>query len=326
MSMNMGRLNPAQTEQQNPLFVTYQNPGWPPNAINSENVLHYFCDQSNPFYDRTSDNEQLKMQNMGLQNLGAINHHDLTRLTGTQYAVVSSCPPLHVICKQKRNTPNNVTPLCYYYVLNGIIYQAPDLYSCVQSRLVGAVEPLKKALQQVLEMSRFNVTKGTYTWDFKTEPANQKKKSKKSKSSEDEQQGSLELALRTRATPYQTVRTEMLLRLLHEQFPGDSQSSNIGPPPQIDARPASSLAEGSALGERSQQSNTASPAPFFQHPQLTAHDDSQPPTSLSSHLDLPPVLQSLPSGVSQMASDALSRLQAQTNQSRNDDSKMEVDQ
>lgn len=54
--------------------------------------------------------------------------------------------------------------------------------------------------------------------------------------------------------------------------------------------------------------------------------DSQPPTSLSSHLDLPPVLQSLPSGVSQMASDALSRLQAQTNQSRNDDSKMEVDQ
>jgi mediator of RNA polymerase II transcription subunit 6 len=58
--------------------------------------------------------------------------------------------------------------------LNGIIYQAPDLYTNIQSRLVGAVEPLKKALQQTLEMSRFNVTKGYY-WDFKTEPAKQTK-------------------------------------------------------------------------------------------------------------------------------------------------------
>lgn len=53
--------------------------------------------------------------------------------------------------------------------------------------------------------------------------------------------------------------------------------------------------------------------------------DSQPSISLSSNLsnlDLPPVLQSLPTGVSQMANDALSRLQAQ--QKRNDE-KMEVD-
>lgn len=70
-------VNPLPPEQPNPLHVTFQNPHWAPNSINAETVLHYFCDQNNPFYDRTSDNEQLKMQNMGLQNLGALNQ-DLT--------------------------------------------------------------------------------------------------------------------------------------------------------------------------------------------------------------------------------------------------------
>lgn len=88
-------------------------------------------------------------------------------MNGIQYVLHSASPPLFVICKHRRNGPMNrkifhcyehsfplVTPLCYYYVLNGVIYQAPDLYTNIQSRLVGAVEPLKKALQQTLEMSR----------------------------------------------------------------------------------------------------------------------------------------------------------------------------
>jgi hypothetical protein len=59
------------------------------------------------------------------------------------------------------------------------------------------------------------VTKG-YFWEFKTEPTKQKKKDE-----EKPEPNSIEEAMKTRATPYQHSRTEMLLRLLHEKFPSD---------------------------------------------------------------------------------------------------------
>lgn len=47
-----------------------------------------------------------------------------------------------------------VQPLCYYYVLNGVVYQAPDVYTLMQSRLVGVVDPLREALSKTLESLR----------------------------------------------------------------------------------------------------------------------------------------------------------------------------
>jgi hypothetical protein len=103
--MNMG--NRFNDFPENPLFRTYQNPQVAPNSITPDNVLSYFCDHNNAaFYDRTSDNEQLRMQNVGLQGYGIMNEM-LSRMTGIQYVLHSSSPPLYVICKQRRNSPVN---------------------------------------------------------------------------------------------------------------------------------------------------------------------------------------------------------------------------
>lgn len=74
----------------------------------------------------------------------------------------------------------SVTPLAYYYIINGVVYQSPDALTFIQSRLLGSVEPLKKAFDEVVKYSRFflfcfphlsyvlryNVAKG-YNWEFK---------------------------------------------------------------------------------------------------------------------------------------------------------------
>lgn len=43
---------------------------------------------------------------------------------------------------------------------------------------------MNKVLVVIIFVFRFNVTKGIYTWDFKTEPAKQKKKGKGAKDDE----------------------------------------------------------------------------------------------------------------------------------------------
>ena len=54
-------MQPAQPPQQNLLEQSFKNPAWPPNMITAENVLDYFCDRGNIFYDSQSDNEQVSL-------------------------------------------------------------------------------------------------------------------------------------------------------------------------------------------------------------------------------------------------------------------------
>lgn len=46
----------------NPLHISWQDGRCPANFINATNVLDYFCNHYNPFYDRTCNNENIKMQ------------------------------------------------------------------------------------------------------------------------------------------------------------------------------------------------------------------------------------------------------------------------
>lgn len=49
-------------------------------------------------------------------------------MTGTEYSLNEVLEPnLFVIRKQKRDGPEKVTPMLTYYVLDGSIYQAPQL-------------------------------------------------------------------------------------------------------------------------------------------------------------------------------------------------------
>lgn len=58
-------------------------------------------------------------------------------MTGLEYILLHVQDPiLYVIRKQHRHSPTQATPLADYYIVAGIVYQAPDLASVVNSRLV----------------------------------------------------------------------------------------------------------------------------------------------------------------------------------------------
>lgn len=46
------------------LHQSFKNPNWPPNYINADNVLDYFCDPGNVFYDVSSCNQHIRMQSL----------------------------------------------------------------------------------------------------------------------------------------------------------------------------------------------------------------------------------------------------------------------
>lgn len=52
------------------------------------------------------------------------------------YEVVE--PNLFVLRMQKRDSPEKVTPMLTYYVLDGSIYQAPQLCSVFSARIVSS--------------------------------------------------------------------------------------------------------------------------------------------------------------------------------------------
>jgi len=58
-------------------------------------------------------------------------------MTGVEYVLLHVQEPiLYVIRKQHRHSPSQATPMADYYIVAGIIYQAPDLNSILNSRLV----------------------------------------------------------------------------------------------------------------------------------------------------------------------------------------------
>ena len=64
---------PAETKiAENPLFVSWVDSAWIP-VLNQNNVLDYFSEKTNPFYDRTCNNEILKMQKLGVADVQLTN-------------------------------------------------------------------------------------------------------------------------------------------------------------------------------------------------------------------------------------------------------------
>lgn len=62
-----GRLN-VNLSQENPLWISWHDTNWIP-ILNPTNVMDYFSEKTNPFYDRTCNNEIIKMQRQSLDQL-----------------------------------------------------------------------------------------------------------------------------------------------------------------------------------------------------------------------------------------------------------------
>lgn len=60
-----------------------------------------------------------------------------SNMTGLEYILLHVQEPiLYVIRKQHRHSPTTAAPLADYYIIAGVVYQAPDLGSVVSSRMV----------------------------------------------------------------------------------------------------------------------------------------------------------------------------------------------
>lgn len=79
-------------------------------------------------------------------------------------------PILYVIRKQHRHSPNDVTPIADYYIIAGTVYQAPDLASVFNSRLLSVTHHLQCAFEEASSYSRYHPNKG-YSWDFSSNKA-----------------------------------------------------------------------------------------------------------------------------------------------------------
>lgn len=67
--MQAGRLGAVvPISQENPLWISWHDTNLIP-LLNPTNILDYFSEKTNPFYDRTCNNEIVKMQRQNLQQL-----------------------------------------------------------------------------------------------------------------------------------------------------------------------------------------------------------------------------------------------------------------
>ena len=121
--------------------------------LNAQTVLHYFA--LSPFYDRTCNNERLKMQRLALDQL--------KNMRGVEYELMPNVAKqlpqqLFLIRKQRRSGRTQVKPLAMYYVLDGTIYQAPNIHAMLTSRLVKPINMLCVTLccLEVLMLGVFN--------------------------------------------------------------------------------------------------------------------------------------------------------------------------
>ncbi|KAJ3695856.1 hypothetical protein LUZ60_001233 [Juncus effusus] len=102
-------------------------------------VFDYFA--LSPFYDWTCNNEQLRSRAIHPLDLS-----NLSKMTGVEFMLSEVMEPhLFVIRKQKRDGPEKVIPMLAYYILDGSIYQAPQLGNVFAARIGRSLYHISKA-------------------------------------------------------------------------------------------------------------------------------------------------------------------------------------
>ena len=126
--------------------VSWEDRSWWNGALNSGSVLDYFANSQ--FFDRASVNAQLRMQGSTARLPPEVAREQLARLPGIVFELdetrLEELPPtasdpaahsLYVIRKLRRAPSGAETTLRYYYVMDGVVYEAPTLWAVVQARL-----------------------------------------------------------------------------------------------------------------------------------------------------------------------------------------------
>jgi mediator of RNA polymerase II transcription subunit 6 len=137
-------------------------------GLRSDNVLEYFS--QSPFYDRSSNNQVLKMQTQFNENLQGRRdlYSELKNMKGIEFVVhLAQEPDLWIIRKQNRLSPDEVRLLATYFVVRENIYMAPNIHSIVKSRLLSTSLTLSKALEKAASLPTYSPSQGyTYATDI----------------------------------------------------------------------------------------------------------------------------------------------------------------
>lgn len=94
---------------------------------------------------------------------------DRTKMTGFEYEILMHDEPSFFVITKLQRTYKKLELCCIYYIVQGVIYQAPNLSILVSNRLLSAVHHLQRALSISQENSKFNTFKG-YSWKDDKEP------------------------------------------------------------------------------------------------------------------------------------------------------------
>lgn len=134
--------------------ICFTDPYWlAQNVLSRSNALEYFS--SSPFYDKTCNNEVLKMQS----KFREVTPDQLHKMVGIEYALGKPSPVI-TIEKLYRHSSKNVDVLAIFYIVNGYIYQAPRVQKIYSSRLTNALFYIYNALDLYRERRTFDIRDG----------------------------------------------------------------------------------------------------------------------------------------------------------------------
>ncbi|GIY01719.1 mediator of RNA polymerase II transcription subunit 6 [Caerostris extrusa] len=246
---------------ENPLSISWHDSTWIP-MLNASNVMDYFSERTNPFYDRTCNNESLKMQRLGPEHL--------INMVGLEYYLLHMQEPiLYVIRKQHRHSPTQATAIADFYILAGVVYQAPDLASVIGSRMLTMVHHLQSAFDEASSYSHYHPSKG-YWWEFKDQEKKERTKVK-------EEPGSA----------FQRRRVDILLSELAKKFPPKLPS-----PPQLEKQTTEETAAVAVKIEPKEdikiKTEKEDTPPAVTAPSTTATTSAPPTTTTTTTPSLPP--------------------------------------
>ncbi|GAA5917235.1 hypothetical protein JCM6882_005536 [Rhodosporidiobolus microsporus] len=135
-------------------------------------AVEYFS--LSPFFDKSSNNAQLRMQMMfsrgGME--GVDEEAELRRFTGVEYVVAHAAPPnLFILHKRNRTSPYEATVLGAFYILNGNVYQAPTLFEVLNERVLTSIHALSTSLSDLTALKPAWTPETLHNWDIKPPPA-----------------------------------------------------------------------------------------------------------------------------------------------------------
>lgn len=149
--------------------IQWKSPEWIQQfGLHTGNVLDYFTES--PFFDRTSNNQVLKMQFQFQQipnNTNPIKYFQskLSEMTGIEFIIAFVREPdFWIIRKQKRLNRESAIPQQDYYIIGANIYQAPKIYDILLSRLLSSVLSIKNSIDLLNKMSQFNLNDGGHQY------------------------------------------------------------------------------------------------------------------------------------------------------------------